>query len=270
MPKASTLNMTPTTTIVASKVTDGSNKTPPHTNDREKIVSDIHKSKPIVDIINIEWVGDKNVLKLIKTLMDERLQSEMQHHYPIAGFDYKKAVFDIKSVRQVALIINIMVSFYEKLIPDDWDTVDESNKLSSIISNKGINFNNSLELISTVVTIIHESFGDEKDDNLFQKSMEDIIMSDITEDRPYLIDDIIVAPLVSKYIYTYIKVVVKYVVLLMHNGAKLVRHDVFNSALRMVLVKDISVWQNHTHIFNLAYTALYTALDNTIVTKSKK
>jgi hypothetical protein len=220
----------------------------------------MHLAEPIVKIINTEWTCNKHIIKLIKDWVDVRLQECMKYYYPIDGFDYKKAVVDIDSIRQLTMLINMMVEYVQKRIPDDCDSIDELGALSNLMK---VEYNSPVELMVDVVVNVAESSARVDDEDGLYKILENIIMSDISSNQPHLIDDDVVAAVVASYMCSYIKDVLDQLPILMHTGAKRVRHDIFNQAMRIVYFNSQSKSQKHKQLYNLAHTALYNSLPKT-------
>jgi len=240
----------------------------PKNNEVESEIPTMYQTEAIVRIINSEWTCQRNTLTKIKEWMDSRLQDELNLYYPF-GLEYTKAVFDIDSIRQVTMIVNIMVEYLGKINIDEWGTIEECVKLTELITPEYID---QLELITSAVAQVAElNMQENAHDDEFRKTLEDgiKILSDMSETCSHLVDDEVFAALVSRYVCAYLKVVIKHSAIMMHCGAKRVRHDIFNQAIRMTLIHS-NVHQQHLRSYNLAYTALYESLAATKYVATKK
>ena len=228
----------------------------------EVIVPTIQDPGPIIDIINKAWVANKQISKVLKHWMDKRLQDELTFFYPLPGFDYNNATFDTDSVRQVAMLINILTIYFEEKV------LDECEDLKEVLG--PIDYTCPLTTLSHIVTKIDAMHYDKiTHDEEFQSAVESIIVPDISDKRPFLADDNVVAELISKSIQTYLKCIIRETAICMHMGAKRVKHDVLSTVLRSASMHNYDD-QTNPRALVLVFTALYSALGPTKYVKPKK
>lgn len=216
-----------------------------------------HPSKmtdQIEKTVNRDWVNHKLVLTTIKKWVDGRIHEELEFFWKMYA-EYSKAVIDTDSTRQLTILVNVMVEYCQKAIPPEWESIDDVKPLSTLVTNPDPN--NVAEMLSVIVIQTAEQTMIDGDTDDFAKQLDDMIMENVGTNVPYLLNDIVVVPLVAKYICAYVKVVVTNLALMMNSGAKRIRHDVFNNALRSTILNTPIKWKRH---YNNALISLYQSL----------